>query len=142
MNELEMSTKSATIATGFSRRRLWTARGMYGIVILFMLFDGIGKLAKPKQVIEGTLELGYEERHIAVLGVLGLICTILYAVPRTRFVGALLLTGFLGGAVAAQFRMDNPLWSNTLFPVYIAVLAWGPLWLLDQRLRNLIWKRH
>lgn len=141
MNELEMKTKSAIIETDFSKGRLWTARIMCGIVVLFMLFDGIGKVAKPKQVVEGTLALGFEENHLAVIGVLSLICTFLYAVPRTRFLGALLLTGYLGGAVAAQLRVDSPLWSNTMFPVYIAILAWGPVWLMDRRLRNLIWER-
>jgi hypothetical protein len=141
MNVQEMKTESATIATGFSKGRLWTARVMCGIVVLFMLFDGIGKLAKPKPVIVGTLALGFEEHHIAVIGVLSIICTILYAVPRTRFLGALLLTGYLGGAVAAQLRLDHPLWSNTLFPIYIAILTWGPLWLMEPKFRQLIWKR-
>jgi hypothetical protein len=138
----EMKTKSTAISTDFSKGRLWTARAMRGIVVLFMLFDGIGKLAQPKQVVEGTLALGFGERRIAAIGVLGLICTILYAVPRTRFLGALLLTGYLGGAVAAQFRVDNPLWSNTLFPIYLAILTWGPLWLMEPKFRSLIWKRN
>jgi hypothetical protein len=144
MNELEnlkVGIKPAIIATEISKGRLWTARIISGIVVLFMLFDGIGKLAKPKQVVEGTLELGFQEHHLAVLGVLSLICTLLYAVPRTRLLGAVLLTGYLGGAVAAQLRVDNPLWSHTLFPVYIAILAWGPIWLIDQKFRNLIWER-
>jgi len=141
MNAQEMKTKSETMATGFSNGRLWAARIMCGIVVLFMLFDGIGKLIKPKQVVESTLALGFGEHHIAVMGVLSITCTILYAEPRTRFLGALLLTGYLGGAVAAQLRVDNPLWSNTLFPIYIAILTWGPLWLMEQKLRNLIWKQ-
>src|SRR5690242_19759544 len=102
---IEMKTESTT-ATNFSRGRLWTARIMGWIVILFMLFDGIGKIAKPAPVVEGTLALGFAEKHLAAIGVLSLICTVLYAVPRTRFLGALLLTGYLGGAVAAQLRVD------------------------------------
>ncbi|MGG1555125.1 MULTISPECIES: DoxX family protein [Paenibacillus] len=127
------------MAIEISKGRLWAARILSGIVILFMLFDGIGKIIKPKEVIEGTLSLGFAEDHLAVISVLSLVCTILYAIPRTRFLGALLLTGFLGGAVAAQLRVDNPLWSNTLFPVYFAIIAWAPIWLMDGRFRNLIW---
>lgn len=80
---------------------------MSGVVVLFMLFDGIGKIAKLKQVVEGTLALGFEENHLTVIGVLRLICTILCAVPRTGLLGLLLLTGFLGGAVAAQIYFGD-----------------------------------
>lgn len=137
MSKMEVNTNPTTTNAEFSKGRIWTARIMWGIVVLFMLFDGIGKLAKPKQVVEGTLSLGFQENHIAVIGVLGLFCTVLYVVPRTRFLGALLLTGYLGGAVAAQLRVDNPLWSNTLFPVYVAILTWGPIWLMDRNVRRL-----
>ncbi|HZG87899.1 DoxX family protein [Paenibacillus sp.] len=140
--KIETKTNTGiTIANGISKGRLWTARAMGGIVVLFMLFDAIGKIAKPEPVIEGTLALGFAENHIAVMGVLGLLCTIIYVLPRTRFLGALLLTGYLGGAVAAHLRVDNPLWSHMLFPVYVAILAWGALWLIDRRLRNLLWER-
>jgi hypothetical protein len=138
----EMKTdKGITVANDISKARLWTARVMSGIVVLFMLFDGIGKIAKPAPVVEGTLTLGFTENHLATMGVLCLLCTILYALPRTRFLGALLLTGYLGGAVAAHLRVDNPLWSHMLFPVYVAILAWGALWLVDRRLRNLLTER-
>ncbi|AFH62688.1 DoxX family protein [Paenibacillus caseinilyticus] len=140
--KIEMKTNMGiTIANDISKARLWTARAMSGIVVLFMLFDGIGKIAKPAPVVEGTLALGFTENHLATMGVLGLLCTILYALPRTRFLGALLLTGYLGGAVAAHLRVDNPLWSHMMFPVYIAIFAWGALWLIDRRLRTLLWER-
>jgi len=129
---IQTKNKPAT-ATGISRGRLWSARIASGMVVLFMLFDGIGKIAKPAPVIEASLALGFKESHIPEIGVLGLLCTILYAVPRTRLLGALLLTAYLGGAVAAQVRVDNPLWSHTLFPVYIALLAWGAIGLRDRR---------
>ncbi|WP_438444173.1 DoxX family protein [Gorillibacterium sp. sgz5001074] len=141
MSKIEVRTNPAAIHAEYSKGRIWTARILWGIVVLFMLFDGIGKLAKPKQVVEGTLSLGFLEKHITVIGVLGLICTVLYVVPRTRFLGALLLTGYLGGAVAAQLRLDEPLWSNTLFSVYVAILAWGPIWLMDRNVRRLFWNR-
>jgi hypothetical protein len=138
----EMKTnKGITAPYDITKKRLWTARAMSGIVVLFMLFDGIGKIAKPAPVVEGTLAMGFTENHLTTIGVLGLLCTVLYGLPRTRFVGALLLTGYLGGAVAAHLRLDNPLWSHMLFPVYVAILAWGALWLTDRRLRNLLWER-
>jgi hypothetical protein len=137
---IETNTKTGTTPVhDISRARLWTARIMSGIVILFMLFDGIGKMAKPAAVVDGSVMLGYAEHHLTTMGVLALLCTILYAIPRTRFLGALLLTGFLGGAVATHLRVDNPLWSHLLFPVYVAILAWGALWLSDRRLRSLLW---
>ncbi|WP_426448216.1 DoxX family protein [Paenibacillus sp. S-38] len=140
--KIEMKTNTGiTIANDISKARLWTARIMSGIVVLFMLFDGIGKIAKPAPVVESTLALGFTENHLVAMGVLSLLCTILYALPRTRFLGALLLTGYLGGAVAAHLRVDHPLWSHMMFPVYVAILAWGALWLIDRRLRNLRWER-
>ncbi|WP_248924773.1 DoxX family protein [Paenibacillus hamazuiensis] len=121
-----------------SKGRLWTARILSGIAILFMLFDSIFKLMKPAAVVEGTVTLGFAEHHIVPIGIIGLICTILYAIPRTSVLGALLLTAYFGGAVASQVRMDAPLFSNILFAVYLAVFVWGGLWLRDERVRNLI----
>lgn len=100
--------------------------------------DSIFKFIQPEEVVQGTLELGYAEHHIAIIGALGLISVLLYAFPRTSLLGAVMLTGYWGGAVATNLRMDLPLFSNILFPVYLAVLAWGALWLRDARLRNLI----
>lgn len=120
------------------KSRLWTARIMSGLVILFMLFDSIFKFIQPAPVVEGTLQLGYAQHHLAVIGTLGLISTILYAIPRTAFLGAVLLTGYFGGAIATHIRMDAPLFSHVLFPVYLAVLAWGAIWLRNERARKLI----
>ncbi len=124
--------------TTISKSRLWTARIMSGIVILFMLFDSIGKFFQPVQVVEGTLELGYQAHHIATMGILGLLSIVLYAIPRTSILGAIILTGYFGGAIATHFRLDNPLFSHLLFPVYLAILAWGGIWLRNANLRNLI----
>lgn len=121
-----------------SKSRLWLARIMSWLVILFMLFDSIFKLIKPAPVVEGTLELGYSEHHIIVIGMLGLISTILYALPRTSVLGAVFLTGYFGGVIATQIRVDAPLFTHILFAVYLAVFAWGGLWLRDDRVRNLI----
>lgn len=120
-----------------SKGRLWTARIMGGIVILFMLMDSIFKFIQPEEVVRSTLELGYSEHHIAILGVLGLVSILLYAFPRTSILGAVLLTGYWGGAIATHLRLDNPLFSHILFPVFLGILAWGALWLRNEQLRNL-----
>jgi len=121
-----------------SKTRLWISWIMSGLVILMMLFDSIFKFIKPPEVVEGTLSLGYAEHHIAIIGILALIATIFYAIPSTSIIGAVLLTAYFGGAIATHLRLDNPLFSHTLFPVYFAVLAWGGLWLRDGRLRSLM----
>lgn len=125
------------MTTTISKGRLWTGRIMSWLVTLFMLFDSVFKLIKPPAVVEGTLTLGYAEHHIAVIGILGLIAAVLYAIPGTSVLGAVLLTGYFGGAIATHIRVDAPLWSNTLFPVYIAVLMWGGLWLRNELVRKL-----
>ncbi|WP_199614326.1 DoxX family protein [Paenibacillus alkalitolerans] len=126
------------MADTISKSRLWTARIMSAVVILFMLLDSIFKLIKPAPVVEGTVTLGYSEHHVIPIGVLGLISIILYAVPRTSLLGAVLLTGYFGGAIATNLRVDSPLFTHILFPVYIAILMWGALWLRDEELRKLL----
>lgn len=120
-----------------SKTKLWISRIMGGIVILFMLMDSIGKFIQPTEVVEGTLELGFAEHHIIILGILGLLSILLYAFPRTSILGAILLTGYWGGAIATHVRLDNPLFSHILVPVFLGVLAWGALWLKNEQLRNL-----
>jgi len=124
--------------SNFSKTQLIISRIMSGIVILFMLADSLFKFIKPEPVIEGTLELGYAEHHILIIGILGLLATIVYAIPSTAVLGAVLLTGYFGGAIATHIRLDNPLFSHTLFPVYLAVLAWGGLWLRSKQLQTLM----
>jgi len=109
------------------------------LVILFMLLDGIIKFLKPAEVITTTVdELGYSEQHIFTLGVLALTATLLYAIPRTSILGAILLTAYFGGAIASHLRIDNPIFTHTLFTVYIGIFAWGGLWLRNMKLRRLI----
>lgn len=121
-----------------SKKILWTSRVMGGIVILFMLVDSVFKFIQPTEVVESTLELGFAEHHIIVIGILGLISILLYTFPRTSLLGAVLLTGYWGGAIATHIRLDNPLFSHILMPVFLGILAWGALWLKDERVRNLM----
>lgn len=125
--------------TQISKSRLWTSRIMSGLVILFMLFDGIYKLMPPDEIVKASIdELGYAEHHLPIMGILALIATVIYIIPTTSVLGAVLLTGYFGGAIATHVRVDNPLFSHILFPVYLAVLMWGGIWLRDQRVRQML----
>lgn len=119
-------------------KRSWVGIIISALPILFLLMDAVGKLIKPEPVVTGTIDLGYPESVIIPLGITLLICTILYAVPVTSILGAILLTGYLGGAVATHVRIGNPLFTHTLFPVYLGILIWLGLYLRDVRLRSLV----
>jgi hypothetical protein len=117
----------------------WAGWGMSGLVVAFMLMDATMKLLVLPIVVETGAQLGFAGADMARnLGILLLACTILYAVPRTAVLGAILLTGYLGGAVATHVRVGSPLFSHVLFGVYLAVLMWGGLYLRDARLRSLV----
>lgn len=120
-----------------SKTKRWISYVMSGLVILFMLMDGLMKFVKPKEVIEGTLALGFGEEHLPIIGTLGLLTTLLYVIPRTSVLGAILLTGYFGGVVATHVRLNNPLFSHILFTVYFGILIWGGLWLRNSKLREL-----
>ena len=130
--------QSGTQAVAVSKTRLWAGRIISALPALFLLFDGVLKLAKPAAVVEATVRLGYPETVIIGLGIVLLACTVLYAIPHTSVLGAILLTGYLGGAIATQVRVGNPLFTHVLFPVYLAALLWGGLYLRDDRIRALI----
>ena len=130
--------ETATQVAGISKGQLWTGRIFSGLVILLLLADSIGKFVKPPAVVEGTVKLGYPESVILKLVVILLISTVLYAIPRTAMLGAILLTGYLGGAVATHTRVSDPLFSHVLFPVYLGILLWAGLWLRDLRFRELL----
>ena len=131
-----MATETSTLP--ITAKRPWAGIIVSALPALFLLMDAAGKLAKPAMVIEGTLELGYRDNVIVPLGVLLLACTILYIIPKTSVLGAILLTGYLGGAVATHVRVGNPLFTHQLFPVYLGALIWLGLWLRDPRVRNLL----
>ena len=134
-----MATLTSTLtATAPSKGKVWTGRVMAGIVILFMLMDSVFKFVSNEQVIEGTTSLGFQVHHLPIMGTLGLLSIILYIIPRTEFLGAILLTGYWGGAVATHVRLDNPLFTHILFTVYLGILAWGALYLKSEKFRDLI----
>jgi hypothetical protein len=121
-----------------TKSMIWIGWIMSGIVVLFLLFDGITKLMMIAPVVDATTGIGFPVNVIRPLGIVCLACAILYAIPRTSILGAILLTGFLGGAVASKVRLEDPLFSQVLFGVYVGILAWGGLYLRDDRLRSLI----
>jgi hypothetical protein len=106
-----------------SKAMLWVGWGMSGLAVLFMVFDGLSKLVLERHVVEATTKIGYPVDVIQPLGIILLISTILYAIPRTAIFGAILLTGYLGGTVASKVRIEDPLFSSILFGVYFGVLA-------------------
>lgn len=118
----------------------WPGRVLSALVVAFIVFDGVIHIAKPAPVVEAFAQLGYPLRLSVGLGVLELVFTLLYAVPRTAFIGALLLTAYLGGAIATQLRVDAG-WFPTIFPVIVAALLWTGLALRDPRIRHLVGDR-
>ena len=123
-----------------SRTAVWTGRMLSGIAVLFLIFDGAIKLVPIQPVTDSLRELGYPatDSFARFLGVVTLVCTALYAWPRTAVLGAVLLTGLMGGAIASHLRLGDPLFSHTLFGVYLGLLAWGGLWFRSARLRSLL----
>ena len=121
-----------------NNKRPWAGYIVTAIPVLFLLLDAVGKFVRPEAVVKGTVELGYPEAVIVPLGIVLLISLILYVVPGTSVLGAILLTGYLGGAVATHVRIGNPLATHILFPVYIGILIWLGLYLRDSRIRDLL----
>jgi hypothetical protein len=116
-------------------------RGISTLAVLFLIFDSSGKLFEVQPVIDETVRLGYSPEMVFTLGMVLLASVVTYVVPRTSLLGAVLLTGYLGGAVATHVRMESPLFTHVLFPVYVGALVWGGLLLRDARLRSLLRRR-
>jgi len=121
-----------------SRRAHRAGLALSGVAALFLAGDLAGKFVAPEAVVTGTQALGYGAHHLPVLGLIQLACLVLYLVPRTAPLGAVLWTGYLGGAVATHLRLDHALLTHTLFPVYVGTLLWLGLSLRDARLRALL----
>lgn len=132
---------AAAPALSTSRARLWTGRIITGLVSAFLLMDAAVKVLKLGPAVTGTVQLGYPVGVIVPLGIVLAACLALYLVPRTAVFGAVLLTGYLGGAIATHVRVSDPLFTHTLFPIYFAVLIWGGLYLRDARVKALIARR-
>ena len=113
---------------------VWTGRIISGFIVLFMLFDGGAKVARFAPYVKGTVEAGFADRLVIPLGIVGLFCTILYAIPQTSILGAILLTGYYGGATATHLRIGQPWY----FPVVFGILVWIAMYLRDPRLRELV----
>ncbi len=119
---------------------IWVGRVLSGLVVAFLLFDGAIKLLPAQVVLDTIKELGWPNDigTARLLGSLTIASAILYAIPRTSVLGAILLTGYLGGAVATHVRIGSPLFTHILFGVYLAVMLWGGLWLRNPLLRAIL----
>ena len=115
-----------------------TGVALSAIAALFLAFDAAIKLFPTPEALAGTTQLGWQPHHLPVLGAIALVCLVLYLVPRTAPLGAVLWTGYFGGAIATHLRIDNPLFTHTLFPIYVATLVWLGLYLRDERVRALL----
>jgi hypothetical protein len=134
----DIPVSSRTIAQ--PSRPNWRVRAGWALTVLcglFFIFDGVGKLLMPAAVVEATVRLGFPANQIQGVGILLLACTLIYLIPRTTVLGAILLTGFLGGAIAIQMRAGSPPFEN-LFPVLFAMLVWGGVYLRESRLCTLL----
>ena len=126
--------RSDTQTAPVSKKMLWAGRILSGLPVLMLLFSGVMKLVKPAAVVEGFVQLGYPESLTVGVGIVELACAALYVIPRTSVLGAILLTGYLGGATATHVRIGEPFF----IPIVLGVLVWGGLYLRDERLRALL----
>jgi hypothetical protein len=129
--------QSTIQTTATTKPMLWTGRILTTLAALFLLFDGVTHVIQIAPVAEAMTQLGYPVNLALTIGIIQIVCLLLYLVPPTSLLGAILLTAYLGGAVATNLRIGAPLFSNILFPVYVALFIWGGLYLRDERLRTL-----
>jgi hypothetical protein len=144
MNALNstLSLDNSVTPPARSRSAKWTAGICAGLVVAFLGFDTILKVFMLGPAVKGTTELGFSHDSIIGIGLVELAMMALYLLPRTAPIGAVLWTGYLGGAVATHVRMGHPLLTHTLMPIWVAVLLWLPLYLKDSRVRALVGRRH
>ena len=127
--------QSGTPTAPVSKTMLWAGRIVSALPVLMLLFSGVLKLVKPARVVESFARFGYDESLILVLGIVEIVCTLIYVIPRTSVLGAVLLTGYLGGATATHVRIGDP---SFVAPIIFGVLVWGGLFLRDARIRALL----
>lgn len=130
--------ETVNVATRPSTAAFWSGWVITGLTVLFLLFDSVSKILKASAAVQGTVQLGFPPSVLVGLGITLLSCTVLYALPRTAVLGAVLLTGYFGGAVATQVRVGNSIFLYVLFPVYFAILMWLSIYLRLPRLRSLL----
>lgn len=123
---------------GATNGQVWTGRVLSGVAVLFLAMDAMMKVLQMPVAVEGTKKLGYPAGSVLVLGIIELAALAAYLIPPARVLGAIVWTGYLGGAVATHVRMSDPLFSHVLFPIYVAALLWGGLCLRDARLRAIV----
>lgn len=134
-----MRPPASSVSTSVpSNSRLWTRRILSGLAILFLAFDTAIKFAHITPVTQTMAQLGIPDHLVLTIAIIQAICLVLYIVPRTAILGAVLFTGYLGGAIMSNLRVENPLFSHVLFPTYIGALLWVGLYLRDTRVRALI----
>jgi len=119
-------------------KTIWIGRVLSALAVLFLLFDSVVKLLQLPVAMDGTTQLGYPASVVFGIGLVELVCLVLYVIPQTSVFGAILFTGYLGGAIATHVRIASPLFTHVLFPIYVALLIWGGLYARDERLRSLI----
>lgn len=131
-----MPTSSTAGST--SKKMMWTGRVISILAVLSLLLDSVGKFLMMKPVVDGCIKLGLPLTLLPTIATILLVCTVLYAIPRTSILGAILLTGYFGGAVMINLRVAQPLFSFTLAPIYFGIFVWAGLYLRDERIRALI----
>ncbi len=131
-----MAAESQTMAS--TKKMMWAGRAISTFVVLFLVLDSTMKLVRLPMVLDAFKQLGYSPDLSVTIGAMLLLCTVIYVVPQTAVLGAILLTGYLGGAVATNLRIGAPMFSHILFPVYMGAMVWGGLYLRDGRLRELV----
>ena len=129
---------SDTQTASASKVKLWAGYILSAIPALLLLSSGVAKIMKPAPVVQGFAHFGYPESLIVGIGILEFACAITYLIPRTSVLGAILVTGYLGGAIASHVRIGSPMFSHTLFGLYLGLMVWGGLWLRDRNLRSLL----
>ena len=132
------AAETSTGPGSISKKTLWAGRIITGLVTAFLIFDAGIHIMKPAPVVEAFAKLNFPIRYAIPLGIIELVGILLYVIPRTSMLGAIFLTGYLGGAIAVQLPTGNSLFGEVLFPVYIAVFLWGGIYLRDARLRTMV----
>jgi hypothetical protein len=134
-----LNTDRAEILTApAAKTTIWIGRVLSGFAVLFLAFDASMKLVRLEGAAEATVQLGYPAHVLLPLGIIQLVCLALYLIPRTAVLGAVLWTGYLGGAIATHVRLENPLFTHILFPIYVAAFLWVGLYLRDRRLQAVL----